>query len=93
LIIKINLYCSGSIEAIGWIKAGGLIEAGGIKTKKYYIIIGKRWNIYVLDNHIKIGCECHLKKDWQNFTDEEIKIMDAEALNFWGLEKNFILGL
>ena len=46
------------------------------------------YDITVTDNHIKIGCQQHLKSEWLHFTDEEIIKMDGKkALQFWRLFK------
>ena len=46
------------------------------------------YDITVTDNHIKIGCQQHLKSEWLHFTDEEIIKMDGKkSLQFWRLFK------
>ena len=78
-----------SIEAGRSIKAGRYIEAGqsivsqGIKTQKYFCILGLRWPVYVWDTHIKVGCEMRSKEDWQLMSEEDIKSMNSNALEFY----------
>ncbi len=54
-------------------------------------ILNLRWWVFILKNHIQIGCEFHSKDEWKNFTDNEISVMHSKALEFWGKYKNLIL--
>ena len=55
-----------------------------IYTNIYYVLI--------FHEHIKIGCEFHSTKEWENFTDKEILAMDGKkALSFWKKWKATIL--
>ena len=55
-----------------------------IYTNIYYVLI--------FHEHIKIGCEFHSTKEWENFTDKEILAMDSKtALSFWKKWKDVIL--
>lgn len=46
------------------------------------------YEITVTDNHIKIGCQQHLKNEWKDFEDRKIIEMDGKkALEFWGMFK------
>jgi hypothetical protein len=89
----------GGIEAGDWIEAGGGIKAGGgivffgVKSLSLYLIVGKKWTIWVIDTHIKTGCEFHSKDKWKNFTDGQISEMYEGALEFWNKEKAFITSL
>ena len=86
-----------SIKA-GWsITAGESIEAElikmcGIETTKIKIISGLVYKIWIMDTHIKIGCEIHEKKEWSEFSDRDILKMDGnKALKFWNENKKWIL--
>ena len=49
---------------------------------------GFDYRITVTDKHIKIGCQQHLKSEWYNFQEGEIKEMDGKrALKFWRIFK------
>ena len=39
---------------------------------------------------LAIGCRQHTIEKWQNFTDDEISIMDGDALMWWKKWKKFI---
>ena len=46
------------------------------------------YKITVTDNHIKIGCQQHLKNEWKAFEDRKIIEMDGKkALEFWRMFK------
>ena len=40
---------------------------------------------------MRIGCQNHSVEAWKNFTDEEIKSMDSDALEFWSKYKTMLL--
>ena len=84
---------NGDIWAVGEIKFKDKIIFFGIESKSIYIICDKLWTIWILDTHIKIGCEFHSKIKWKNFTDHEISKMNYQALEFWNKEKELILKL
>lgn len=55
---------------------------------------GLDYSVWITDRKIKIGCQIHSTKAWENFTDEQIKKMDGDkALNFWKVWKEPILKL
>lgn len=55
---------------------------------------GLYYPVWITDRKIKIGCQIHSTKAWENFTDEQIKKMDGDkALNFWKVWKEPILKL
>jgi hypothetical protein len=39
-------------------------------------------------NYLCIGCKTYTPQEWFNFTDQEIKKMDENALEFW-IEKGY----
>lgn len=52
------------------------------------------YEITVTDNHIKIGCQQHLKNEWKAFEDREIIKMDGKkALEFWRMFKPVLQSL
>ena len=56
-------------------------------------LLGLLWEVYVFDNHIKIGCKMHTTQEWDGFSDEEISEMDKNALEFWKANKAAIMVL
>ena len=56
------------------------------------IINGLRWTVYISGTGMmKIGCQNHSVEAWKNFTDEGIKRMDSDALEFWSKYKTVLL--
>ena len=73
-----------SIKADWSINAGGSIKAGsvsmyGIKSSKLFIIHGLHFTVWVLDTHIKIGCQLKSKKEWLKFSETATE-QDAKSL-------------
>ena len=54
-------------------------------------ISGLHWFVLIMKDHIKIGCELHSIKEWNNFSKEEISKMDSYAYDFWIENKKKIL--
>ena len=56
------------------------------------IINGLRWAVFISGTgFMRIGCQNHSVEAWKNFTDEEIKRMDGDALDFWNKYKTMLL--
>lgn len=58
-----------------------------------YINAGLHWQVWITDKRIKIGCQIHTTKAWENFTDEQISKMDENALEFWKVWEKPILAM
>jgi len=57
-------------------------------------VSGLRYSIAITDRHLKIGCEFHTFKEWENFTDKEILSMEGEqSLEWWKSHKTYIMGI
>ena len=55
---------------------------------------GLHWMVYILDNHMQIGCELHTLAEWAEFDDARIVAMDGkDALRFWRSHKAALLSL
>ena len=55
---------------------------------------GLHWMVYILDDHMQIGCELHSLADWSAFDDARILQMDGrDALRFWRAKKAALLAL
>ena len=80
-----------SQRVVGYQRVGGERTILGVKTKYCIFVASLRYPIYILSDHIKIGCEFHTREKWVQFTDDEIASMDSDALGFWKKYKNFIL--
>ena len=52
---------------------------------------GMRWDVTILYGYMRIGCQHHYVDDWDKFTDDEISIMDSEALEFWQANKQKLI--
>ena len=56
------------------------------------IINGLRWAVFISGTgFMRIGCQNHSVEAWKNFTNEEIKSMDSDALEFWSKYKTMLL--
>jgi uncharacterized protein YjbI with pentapeptide repeats len=54
-------------------------------------ISGLTWHILIWGLYMKIGCESHPIIEWDAFSDERIKAMEARAITFWNKNKNSIM--
>ncbi len=68
---------------------------GGITISRAPLqISGLHWMVYILDDHMQIGCELHSLAEWREFDDARICAMDGrEALRFWRAHKDALLML
>ena len=85
---------TGAYLTGAYLKGAYLTGADGekIKIQKTPIqILGLYWDIFIFDSHMKIGCEFHAIKKWENFNDDEIQEMDGNALKFWQKNKEMLL--
>ena len=55
------------------------------------VVRGLRWDIYITNGHIRIGCQAHELYEWENFADDAISHMAVGALEFWTANKTWIL--
>ena len=62
-------------------------------TKPPIFVTGLIWDVMILDNHLKIGCEIHTFDEWENFTDKEISLMEKSALDWWKIHKAPIMSM
>jgi carbonic anhydrase/acetyltransferase-like protein (isoleucine patch superfamily) len=57
-------------------------------------IVGERYNVTILPEHIKIGCQLWNKDVWWNFTDRDIIEMDGkEGLKWWNKWKPILMAM
>jgi uncharacterized protein YjbI with pentapeptide repeats len=66
---------------------------GEILTKSPIFIYGLCWDVMMTDLKIYIGCKNYTIDEWASFNDEEIALMDDNALDFWKEHKTAILCL
>jgi hypothetical protein len=87
------LDCKGDLDCEGYLDCKGDLKIRGEFTKKYLRISSNLGYLIIFtDNYIKIGCEYHSIKSWDNFTDREILNMDGKrALDFWKKNKTMIM--
>ena len=45
------------------------------------------WPVTYTATHMQIGCQFHTLKEWWKFSDEEISLMDSQALAWWKVWK------
>ena len=96
------------IEAGKWIKAGGSIKAGesieagesinlfGIKTEKLFLFHGTfLFHIWIMDTHMKIGCQLKTKEEWLKIYNSEAGEKLAQSMgddgSMWAM-KDIIIG-
>jgi uncharacterized protein YjbI with pentapeptide repeats len=57
-------------------------------------ISGLHWMVFILDQHMQIGCELHTLDDWRSFDDARIAQMDGRhALRFWRAHNAALIAL
>lgn len=49
--------------------------------------------VVIFKEQITIGCQSHKISEWEGFTDEEISMMDVNALEWWRENKDIVLTL
>ena len=52
---------------------------------------GMRWDVTILHGYMRIGCQHHHVDDWESFTDDEISLIDDDALEFWQANKGKLI--
>ena len=57
--------------------------SGKARVSGNCINIQGRWNITIMDEHIRIGCELHTIKQWFSYGDSRISEMEPSALDWW----------
>ena len=87
-----NAKVYGNARVCGNAKVCGDAWVYGDKLEKrkdiYNITSNEQYNITILPNSIKIGCQYHTKEEWFNYTDKEIIAMDGKkALEWWRVWK------
>jgi hypothetical protein len=71
------------------------IWQGDIKISRPPLYVGAlTWPIFILDQHMQIGCELHTLAEWAAFDNERIASMDGVASRkFWKRHKDALLAL
>ena len=86
LEIEVPIIVKGKIEAGNWIEAGDWIEMSGVKTKTLFILHGTfRFTVWVMDDHIKIGCKLKTKVEWLKVTTKEQALSLGDDGSMWAL--------
>ena len=80
-LYRANLYRANLSEA-------NILCQGDMKV--IFTLQLEKWRIGFTKDFMKIGCQSHSIEKWRNFTDEELKKMDAGALDWWKKWKDFI---
>ena len=74
-------------------KLAGATYGDGTFTKGFKQLLGFKWPVLILDNHIKIGCKFYTTTEWDSFSDEAVNKMHINALEFWKKNKTLIITL
>ena len=75
---------------------GAKLEGANLECAKNapLIISGLSYTCYIDGmGNMRIGCQIHTVEEWKKFTDEQIKDMDSEALEFWNKHKSMLLSI
>ena len=64
-----------------------------LKQTPIHIQIPNYWAIWILDNHMQIGCELHTFAAWESFDDRRIERMSGEANEFWQIYKPTLIAM
>ena len=70
------VYDSAQVYGEAWV-------SGKARVSDNCINIQGRWNITIMDEHIRIGCELHTIKQWFSYGDSRISEMEPSALGWW----------
>lgn len=84
----VNLQCA---DLRGADLQGTNLRGEKLTKNPVYINAGLRWEVWITDKRIKIGCQLHSTKAWEKFTDKQISKMSDNALDFWKVWKKPIL--
>ena len=58
-----------------------------------YITTEGFWDVTIVNNHMRIGCQHHTIEVWDAFSDDEIAKMHEIALGFWQANKQQIMAI
>ena len=75
---------------------GANLEGANLRGAKNspLVINGLNWDVYISGTGMmRIGCQNHSIKHWDNFSDELINRMDDCALEFWKQHKEMLMGI
>ena len=56
---------------------------GEVLTKAPVCVLNLKWPVLITEEYMRIGCQRYIIDEWKNFNDDQIKVMDSEALEFW----------
>ncbi len=56
-------------------------------------VVNLLWPVLISRGYMRIGCQIHTHAKWKGFTDEQIKSMSPDALEFWKDNKTLLLKL
>jgi len=72
---------------------GANLRYANLRGANIIVITWAPWTTYITKGHIRIGCQSHTLTEWRDFSDDQISEMDSRALDFWKLNKEFIINL
>jgi uncharacterized protein YjbI with pentapeptide repeats len=73
----------------------GANYGGGIPIVVQPITVsGLAYDVLILDQHMRIGCEIHTHSEWENFDDRRITEMDGKSAKiFWDENKSLLISM
>jgi len=66
---------------------------GKLLTKAPLQIVGLPYDVLITEDHIKVGCQMHIVKEWKKLTPKSVKNMADNATLFAKKYKKIILAL
>lgn len=66
---------------------------GELLTKAPLSLAGLKWPVLISNEYMRIGCQRHDHKSWQEFSGDDIRQMAHGALGFWREWKSPLLAL
>jgi predicted acyltransferase (DUF342 family) len=91
LKVKEYLYVDNSLKVGRHLEVGGLLKVFGYFTSVYALFTIEKYQVTFTSKIIKIGCEKNSIDDWKKLTDEQIRLMDDDALEWSKRWRDFIL--
>lgn len=95
--VRDNACVRGDAQVYGDARVYGYSIVCGDKiknTRECRNIVNEKYNITILPEFLKIGCQFHTKKEWWEFTDKEIIGMGGkDGLKWWKKWKPILMSI
>ena len=93
-------FCGGNFRSgnfrSGNFRGGNFLSGNFLGTKisrKPITIYGLPWVVIIAQNKMAIGCQAHSLDTWKKFSDIDISKMSSDALEFWKINKTFLISV